>query len=316
MPAFPNAVLPKPKDWNEFEEICLSAAKSRWGNPNFTRFGRQGQQQNGVDICGYDIYGRLIGVQCKNTLGTLTEKIVEDEISNAESFTPTLLELNIATSASSDVNLQRHVMELSKQRVASGKFGVAILFWSDIEQDLSKNRNELARFYPQFFNNSASSTAPTDSLRDRDINRVQELLEYIDVESTGYYLEMAPKYVAMKFIEHEEPIQRVISSPVFMLYDKELEEKLYSWLQKWFEMTGQIRFAPYNYMDHRDELSFIMPMDFFRTPEENQIYERLQVMRQEFLSLQNAFCHFIHEKYPEIDLKKTSLKARRFHSDI
>jgi len=316
MPAFPNAVLPKPKDWNEFEDICLSASKLRWGNPNFTRFGRQGQQQNGVDIYGYDIFGRLIGLQCKNTLGALTEKIVESEVCNAEAFSQPLLELNIATSASSDVNLQRYVMELSRQRVANGKFGVAILFWSDIEQELSKSRNELERFYPQFFNRSVSSVAPIDSPRDRDIARVRELLEYIDVESTVYYLEMAPKYVAMKFIEHEEPIQRVTSSPVFMLYDKELEVKLYSWLQKWFEMTRQIRFAPYNYLDHQDMLSFIMPMDFCRTPEENEIYERLQAMRQDFLSLQHTFCEFIHQKYPEIDLKKTSEKARRFHSSI
>jgi hypothetical protein len=316
MPAFPNAVLPKPKDWNEFEDICLSASKLRWGNPNFNRFGRQGQKQNGVDIYGYDMFGRLVGVQCKNTLGVLTENLVESEISNAENFHQLLSELNIATSASSDVNLQRHVMELSKQRVANGKFGVTILFWSDIEQELSKSRNELERFYPQFFNSSVSSVAPIDSPRDKDIARVRELLEYIDVESTVYYLEMAPKYVAMKFIEHEEPIQRVISSPVFMLYDKELESKLYGWLQKWFEITSQIRFAPYNYLEHQDVLSFIMPMDFCRTPEENKIYERLEEMRQEFLSLQHAFCEYIHQKYPEIDLMKTSEKARRFHSSI
>lgn len=316
MPTFPNVVLPKPKDWNEFEEICLSAAKSRWENPNFTRFGRQGQKQNGVDIFGHDIYGRPIGIQCKNTLGSLTADIVEEEIRKAESFEPPLLELNIATSASSDVNLQRYVMELSKQRVANGKFGVAIFFWSDIEQDLSKNRKELERFYPQFFLESETSATPTYLLRDRDIDRVQELLEHIDVESIDYYLDMAPKYVAIKFLEHEEPIQRIISSPIFMLYDKELEEKLYNWLQKWFEITGQIRFAPYDYIANRDELSFIMSLDLCRTPEENEMYERLKVMRQKFLSLQNTFCQFIHEKYPEIDLKKTSLKARQFYSNM
>jgi len=317
MPTISSAVLPKPKDWNEFEDICLSSSKLRWENPNFTRFGRAGQKQDGVDIYGNDNLGQLMGVQCKNTLHSLTESIIDSEIVKAESFTPPLSALYIATSASSDVHLQKYAMEISRQRVANGKFGVGILFWSDIEQDLGKDQNEVARFYPQFFSFQASSqNLPIISEREKDISRIHELLRYIDIESTNYYLEMAPRSVNMKFLEHVDAYQQIISSPLFRLYDKELENKLFCWLNKWTEMVNQIRFSPYNYLPNQDRLSFIMPGDFCRTPEENEMYGRLELMRNDFFLLQSEFCNFIHEKYSEIELKDTSLLARKFHAEI
>lgn len=313
MPALSNVELPRPKDWNEFEDICLSACKSRWENANFSRFGRSGQKQNGVDIHGYNTLGASIGVQCKNTLSSLTEKIIETEINKAEHFTPSISELYIATSASSDVNLQRYIMEVSKHRVASGKFGVGILFWSDIEQDLSKNINEVARFYPQFFNYNAPSKQ-IDSLRVRDISQLQELLEYIDIESTVIYLEDAPKYIGMNFLEHEEPMRSIFFNPIFQLYDEDLEKNLYKWLRKRFDIANQIRFACncYDYKVYHDHLSFIMPGDQYRSLEEELLYKKLEDMVAEFLSTQKDFCRFIHEKYPEINLRETSIKAREF----
>lgn len=81
-------------------------------------------------------------------------------------------------------------------------------------------------------------------------------------------------------------------------------------------MGNQIRFAPYNYIANADRLSFIMPGDFCRTLEENEMYERLEGMRNDFFQLQAEFCSFIHEKYPEIELKNTSLIARKFHAEV
>ncbi len=75
MPTLATIHLPKPKDWNEFEEICLDVAKLRWSTPNWVRHGRQGQKQNGVDIYGYDELERLIGIQCKNTVNNITKSI-------------------------------------------------------------------------------------------------------------------------------------------------------------------------------------------------------------------------------------------------
>ena len=128
MPTFADSELPPPKGWEEFEDIVCSAAKNRWGSPDFTRHGRQGQEQFGVDVYGKDEQGQMMGLQCKNTSGKLSVKLIEKEIGNAESFRTPLAKLYIATTAETDQGLQKTVMEISEQRAAKGAFEVHILF--------------------------------------------------------------------------------------------------------------------------------------------------------------------------------------------
>ena len=83
MPTLSNSHLPKPKSWDEFEDITLDALRFRWNSPDLTRHGRQGQKQDGVDIYGMDSFGQQIGVQCKNTISKITPQLIDSEISNA-----------------------------------------------------------------------------------------------------------------------------------------------------------------------------------------------------------------------------------------
>lgn len=149
MPTFADSHLPKPSSWDEFEKIVCSIAKIRWDNPDFTRYGRQGQAQDGVDVYGHDKGGALIGLQCKNTVGGLSNAAILAEVGKAEAFTPALSKLYIATTADSDVTTQTFVRELSKSRRDSGKFDVAILFWGDIWDDLTLDPTRLYQHYPQ-----------------------------------------------------------------------------------------------------------------------------------------------------------------------
>lgn len=311
MPTAANLELPRPRDWNEFEDICLSISKIRWANPNFYRFGRSGQKQDGVDIYGEGQLGQLIGVQCKNTLiNNLNMDIINYEISNAELYTPPIAEMYIATSAVRDVNAQREVARLSQIRISEGKFGVGLIFWADIEQELSKNMNEVRRFYPQFFQNFLNTQSQID-LRSRDISSLINFLNYIDIEPIQYYLELSPKFFPIKFLKNLELLKNVYFSPLFNIYDTELKEVLCNWINKWLEIEIHINRAPYQWLDGPNTLSFIMIMDFCRNPEENAMYENLQVLVSEFINLQNNFCQFIHLRYQEIDLISTSRNARQ-----
>lgn len=318
MPTLASCELPRPKSWDEFEDICLSISKIRWQNPNFYRFGRQGQKQDGVDIYGNGQLGQIIGVQGKNTLlNPITIKTINDEIENAELFTPKIAELYIATSSHRDVNIQRQVHEISWQRVSQGKFGVGIIFWSDIEQELSKDINELMRFYPQLFATNTQTHIPDSvTLRDRDIQCLLDLLNYIDLDAFHKELEWGPKYIKANFTQRYSLIDNKINSPLFHINDQELYIKLLQWINKWTEMVNQISIAPYNYNLHSDELSFIMPLDFCRTPEENDMYENLRKLRFDFINLLNDFCVFIRDNYQEIDLRVTSLNARTLFDSL
>jgi hypothetical protein len=57
--------LRPPKDWDEFEDMCADTFQHQWDDRNATRYGRQGQRQNGVDIYGRPPVGGVAGVQCK-----------------------------------------------------------------------------------------------------------------------------------------------------------------------------------------------------------------------------------------------------------
>lgn len=149
MPTYADLNMAPPKSWDEFEDIVCSAAKNRWRNADFTRHGRQGQRQDGVDVFGTDDQGRLVGLQCKNTLSGLSKEAVLDEVAKAESFRPALAHLYVVTTCSTDKVLQEFTRQLSETREHASTFKVSILFWSDVWQDLTLDEVTLFKHYPQ-----------------------------------------------------------------------------------------------------------------------------------------------------------------------
>ena len=172
MPTIASSNIPPPKGWNEFEDITLSAAKLRFGTPDFYRYGRQGQKQGGVDIWGHDQKQRHVGIQCKNTVDGVTEKTVISEIENAESFAPKLDVLYIATTAKRDAVLQKTIRGISAQRIKDKLFSVDILFWDDLHQDLAKDEQVFANHYPQYFERP-------DKIREHEEELFSQLMELL-----------------------------------------------------------------------------------------------------------------------------------------
>lgn len=170
MPTLANSHVAPPKGWDEFEDIVCSAAKNRWRNPDFTRHGRQGQSQDGVDVYGRDDTGQMIGLQCKNTWSGVGERTVEEEIKKAEAFKPPLAKLYIATTASTDKTIQAFVRTLSDKRRAAGHFEVEILFWNDVWHDLTLEDERVYQHYPHL-RPTVSATRPEPS---HDLRLFQE----------------------------------------------------------------------------------------------------------------------------------------------
>lgn len=311
MPTTASINLPTPKSWDEFEDICLTVIKLRCVSENFNRYGRNGQKQYGVDITGEDKFGFSIGVQCKNTLTSLTEKLIVNEVTKAESFTPPLSILYIATSRPPNAPVQSFIKEISKQRVAKGSFAIGVLFWTDIEQELSKDINELKRFYPQFFDNLNDSKLNYEEKQEKDIENLCKLMNCIDMDSVHHYLESAPKYIKMNFLEHVPHIHKMISNPTFYLYDKELENKVTTWASKWFELYFLIRKAPYTYNVSTDNLIFKFSNN--ADSKEDIIWKDIVDIMDEFMLLHDNLCKFIYEEYPKVNLNKTSIFARQFY---
>ena len=149
MPTIPQSEIPCPKSWDEFEDIVADLYARAWDDPHTRRYGRAGQAQQGVDICGRParLQGRYAGVQCKRyEWGTLTLKAVEAEIARAEEFKPPLAEYTIATSERRDARLQEAVRLITQEREAAGKFAVHVVFWEDLSSLLAyPNNSDLLR---------------------------------------------------------------------------------------------------------------------------------------------------------------------------
>ncbi len=154
MPDPTTSKLPKPKSWQEFEDIVWNIYRRKWNDPHTQKYGRPGQAQQGVDICGIpeNKGGVTYGIQCKNyrKLGLNT---IKKEIKNAETFKPILACLIIATTDETDAKLQEQIRlnnEARKKAVPPEKqFPVHIVFWEDICNDLTDPANSdlLTKFY-------------------------------------------------------------------------------------------------------------------------------------------------------------------------
>lgn len=149
MPTLHSMDLPRPKNWQDFEDIVRDALIQRWRSPGLQKNGRPGQNQHGVDIYGQDDIGRPVAIQCKRFKGPLRHKTVETEVANAEKFESHISALYIATTAENDAKLQQAVRILSDKRVASGMFAVGLLFWDDIIGGLILNPTAFNSHYPQ-----------------------------------------------------------------------------------------------------------------------------------------------------------------------
>ena len=153
-------LLPKPRDWNTFEDIVCDIMRAEYKQNNFQRYGRHGQKQHGVDIAGLTSSADLIGAQCKHhSDGTSSVADLKKEIAEANNFTPALNKYIFYISQNTDPTLQSFIMQESKDRIKKGAFPIEIKFWDDISKDLSNYPNLLYKHFGKYFSVSAATNS-------------------------------------------------------------------------------------------------------------------------------------------------------------
>lgn len=312
MPTVTTSRLPAPVSWEEFEDICKTSFGLRWDSPNLSRHGRQGQQQDGVDVYGYDSLKRFVGVQCKNTTKTISEKIITSECSKAEEFTPAIHALYIATTAERDVHIQAYARKLSSERLAQKKFPVEVVFWADVISDLAKDTAAVRQHFPQYFNQSSLTEA--DLIRSKDVSNLLAVLRVLDLTSIANQFELGAKYIHCSILEQYSLLIDVQNRATFKIHDQALSAVLVKMTDEWRQLHVLIQQAPYDLMPHRNELSFIMPLDCCRNNEENDLYEKIGVQIERLVIAIGAFCRVVNESFHEVSLDDTSTMARRLYT--
>lgn len=145
-------VYPKPRSWEDFEDIVADIYRRKYNQNNFQRYGRSGQRQDGVDIAGFVPNEGLVGIQCKHKVKTeITEAEILDEIENAENFRPNLHSYIFATSSPRDNKIHEFVLQINETRIQQSQFGVEIVFWEDIIIDLTDFPDLLYKHITKYF---------------------------------------------------------------------------------------------------------------------------------------------------------------------
>ncbi|MCP3994881.1 MAG: NACHT domain-containing protein [bacterium] len=153
MPTLNALQIPPPENWQDFESLCCDLWRELWQDPNAQRYGREGQEQSGVDIFGRPRQGtEWAGIQCKlknQLLGKrLKRKEIEMEVKKARRFNPRLASFTIATTAPRDVQAQETAREITEKNKKQDLFTVSIISWEDIIDQLSSFPELLAKHYP------------------------------------------------------------------------------------------------------------------------------------------------------------------------
>lgn len=135
--------LRKPANWQDFESLCLLLWREEWKSDDLKKNGRNGQAQNGVDICGHkDGEDAYSGIQCKCKPGNkaLTIEEIDDEVDNAKAFKPALKRLIFATTADKDAPIEEYVRLKDDENRKNGLFSIDIKSWQDIIDLLELNK--------------------------------------------------------------------------------------------------------------------------------------------------------------------------------
>ena len=140
-----------PKNWQDFETLCLKLWGEIWRVPNDIDFNSDNPSgQDGVDIyCIPAGENKHYGIQCKNknlflktgAKNKLTKSIIDKEIEKALKFKPALKKLVIATSTSKDKIIEEYIREINIKHMSSNLFSVQVCFWEYISRKIFEFEN-------------------------------------------------------------------------------------------------------------------------------------------------------------------------------
>jgi hypothetical protein len=192
----PSALQVKnPDDW---EQLCcyvmnwliLTRHKT---NVQFTRYGRNGQAQHGIDIITHNSsFSDVLGQAKYKSPGNAIEiEDVEETLEKTSTYPNNLTHLILLTTGSKNTKVDNLIIQ--KESIYTNrknvKFKFEVFYWQDFKEHKFIPHNELIRFFPEVA--QISGVFKNDPYEEAIISARKTIPEYIAPSEIGLILEIA-----------------------------------------------------------------------------------------------------------------------------
>ncbi|MFS0736659.1 hypothetical protein ABC347_06380 [Sphingomonas sp. 1P06PA] len=141
----------KPKDWGAFQRNCVVLFREELRDPNAKEYGRNGQDQGGIDILGHRDCdpARAVGVQCRLIQKSLKHGKLLADCRAALTLPFTLKELVFATTAPNDAKAEQAAKAVERQLRAEGHDVTVHLYgWEQLQLLIALHEPAYNAFMP------------------------------------------------------------------------------------------------------------------------------------------------------------------------
>lgn len=126
---------PPLSNWQDLERLAVDLFTAIYQRP-FQRWGREGQDQDGIDAWALMPNGKAIVLQCKGKSQRLGKRLTTHDVDAAlkaiGDFKFEIEDIFLLTTAPDDVGVLHHAAALSAQRLRNGHCGVHVWGWGTI----------------------------------------------------------------------------------------------------------------------------------------------------------------------------------------
>jgi len=143
--------IPQPKDWQAFQRNCVLLFRDELQDPNAGEYGRNGQDQRGIDVLGRR-GGRgdhFVGVQCRRIDKPLREPKILSDAREALTLQAGLRELIFATTAPDDTAATDAALSAERKLRAEGHdLTISVYGWGQLQTLIAVHEVAYNAFHP------------------------------------------------------------------------------------------------------------------------------------------------------------------------
>lgn len=161
--------IAKPKDWGAFQRNCVVLFREELRDPNTKEYGRNGQNQGGIDILGHRGAdpSHPVGIQCRNVQKSLTQKAILEDCRAALALPFDLREIIFVTTAPDDVKMEKAAKAVERDLRAEGnELVVHIYGWGQLQTLIAVHEPAYNAFMPMVL--ATSQPIDHDAALDRN----------------------------------------------------------------------------------------------------------------------------------------------------